>query len=349
MTRKRDVRDARSRDRSPQPEAPRAARPRPTASPAARRPVASPRPVEVDEDDDEIEAPEDPSTPRAWYANANIVVPGILAVLLGWALFERFRPPPRPEGAVAEAGADAGAPSADAAPAAPTPAAPTPAADAGAPAPNAPDTAGLDPSPVNPAHPEPTSPDPRGGRFTLDQATEGLAGEGALHADIVTSMGTFDCELLAQQAPNTVANFVGLARGTREFWDPVAGEWAKRPFYNGSLFHRVIPDFMIQGGDILRSGRGDPGYEIADENVRPHDTAGLLCMANHGANTGGAQFFITETAKPHLDGSYSIFGRCTPTDLVGRIARVDRDATDRPGRPVFIVRVDIRRGARPGA
>ncbi len=160
-------------------------------------------------------------------------------------------------------------------------------------------------------------------------------------------MGTFDCEMLPQQAPNTVANFVGLARGRRDFWDPVAGQWARRPFYNGSLFHRVIPDFMIQGGDILRSGQGDPGYEIADENVRPHDAAGLLCMANHGPNTGGAQFFITEVAKPHLDGTYSIFGRCTPTDLVGRITHVARGENDRPNEPVYILRVDVRKGARP--
>ncbi len=189
----------------------------------------------------------------------------------------------------------------------------------------------------------PTSPDPRGGRFTLSDATEGIGGSGALIASIVTSMGTFRCTLLDAEAPTTVANFTGLARGLRDFWDPVARRWARRPFYDGSIFHRVIPDFMIQGGDLLRSGVGGTGYEFTDENTRPHDAAGLLCMANRGPNTNGGQFFITESAKPYLDGSYSIFGRCTPTELVGRIARVERDATDRPRSPIFIERVTVTR------
>ena len=193
-------------------------------------------------------------------------------------------------------------------------------------------------------HPKTESPDPRHGSFTLREATDGLPGTGALHADIETTTGTFDCTLLEQQAPVTVANFVGLARGIRDFWDPIEGRWTRRPFYDGSLFHRVIPDFMIQGGDILRSGMGGVGYEIPDENISPHDAPGLLCMANHGPNTGGGQFFITEVAKPHLDTSYSIFGRCTPTDLVGRITHLQRDANDRPERPVFITAVRIRRG-----
>lgn len=327
MAKKRDVRDARFRDRESR-EAPR-----PTPEPRRARPSA---PVE--------EPPAEPAKPAPWWMSANLLVPAVLAVFVGWALYEKFGPFTRatPDaGAVADAGpevaADASAPAADAS-------APTP--DAARAAPPT-DEAGvaLNPDPVEPAHPRPTGPDPRGGRFTLAQATEGLAGAGALHADIVTSMGAFDCELLEREAPVTVANFVGLARGTREFWDAVEGRWTKRPFYDGSIFHRVIPEFMIQGGDILRSGTGDPGYEIPDENVRPHDRAGLLCMANHGPNTGGAQFFITETAKPHLDGTYSIFGRCTPTDLVNRIARVPRDEGDRPREAVFILNVRVRRGA----
>ncbi len=197
--------------------------------------------------------------------------------------------------------------------------------------------------PVQAVAMEPTSPDPRGGRFTLSDATEGLGGSGPLTASIVTSMGTFRCTLLDAVAPLTVANFTGLARGLRDFWDPVARQWARRPFYDGSIFHRVIPEFMIQGGDLLRSGIGGTGYEFADENTRPHDAAGLLCMANRGPNTNGGQFFITESARPHLDGSYSIFGRCTPTALVGRIARVERDASDRPRRPIFIERVTVTR------
>jgi peptidyl-prolyl cis-trans isomerase A (cyclophilin A) len=93
----------------------------------------------------------------------------------------------------------------------------------------------------------------------------------------------------------------------------------------------------------LRSGQGDPGYTIRDENVAAHDQAGMLCMANHGPNTGGAQFFILETPKPHLNGSYSVFGRCTPTDLVGRIARVPRNDHDVPLTPVYIQHVRIHR------
>ncbi len=200
----------------------------------------------------------------------------------------------------------------------------------------------LNASPVESVHPLPTVPDPRHGHFTLSDATGGMPGTGALVATIETSMGAFTCELLSDEAPNTVANFVGLARGTRDFWDSVAGRWVRRPFYDGSIFHRVIPDFMIQGGDVLRSGRGGTGYEIADENVRGHDAAGQLCMANHGPGTNAGQFFITEGAKPHLDGSYSIFGRCHPTELVGQIARVPAHA-DRPDTPVFILHVTVHR------
>jgi peptidyl-prolyl cis-trans isomerase A (cyclophilin A) len=196
---------------------------------------------------------------------------------------------------------------------------------------------------VRPTAPDPTSPDPLRGRFTLAQATAGLPAGGTLVADIETSMGSFSCEMLPDRAPITVANFVGLARGLRDFWDPVAARWAKRPFYDGSVFHRVIPDFMIQGGDILRAGFGGTGYEIPDENVQGHDAAGLLCMANHGPNTNGGQFFITEVAKPHLDGSYTIFGRCTPADLVARIARVPRNERDTPYEPVEIRHVRITR------
>ncbi|MFO0605933.1 MAG: peptidylprolyl isomerase [Polyangiales bacterium] len=230
----------------------------------------------------------------------------------------------------------------------PTPAPSTPTPSAPPPAPMAPPTAAA-PTPQlrdvrrAPRVMEPSSPDPKGGRFTLAQATEGLPPGNALSAEIETSMGTFTCALLADRAPLTVANFVGLARGLRDFWDPVEGAWARRPFYDGSVFHRVIPDFMIQGGDYLRSGMGGVGYEIPDENVQGHNAAGQLCMANHGPNTNGGQFFITETAKDHLDGSYSIFGTCTPTDLVNRIARVPRTERDMPYEPVEIRHVRITR------
>ncbi len=197
---------------------------------------------------------------------------------------------------------------------------------------------------VTPAHPDaPPNSDPMRGRYTLEQATAGLPGTGALVATIETRMGNFSCELLSREAPITVANFVGLSRGQRDFWDPVAGAWVRRPYYDGSTFHRVIPGFMIQGGDILRSGMGGPGFEFADENVRGHNAPGLLCMANHGPNTNGGQFFITEVARDHLDGSYSIFGRCTPTDLVARITGVERDPRDMPIEAVVIDHVRISR------
>jgi peptidyl-prolyl cis-trans isomerase A (cyclophilin A) len=196
---------------------------------------------------------------------------------------------------------------------------------------------------VQPRVMEPTSRDPLHGRFSLSRATRDLPRGHTIVAEIETSMGTFNCDLLDDDAPNTVANFVGLARGLRDFWDPVTGAWARRPFYDGSVFHRVIPDFMIQGGDILRSGTGGTGYEIPDENVQGHDAPGLLCMANHGPNTNGGQFFITEVAKPHLDGSYTIFGRCTPASLVARITQVQRNEQDMPYEPVEIRHVRITR------
>ena len=239
---------------------------------------------------------------------------------------------------------------------APTPVAPAPTADAGrgdtadaaptAPAmnPHVPRGNALDGAPVEPRQREPSSPDPVHGPFTLDAATAGLTGSGPLTAEIETSMGAFTCTLLEREAPLTVANFVGLARGRRPFWDPVAAAWTSRPFYDGSLFHRVIPGFMIQGGDQLRSGTGDTGYTIPDENVRGHDAPGQLCMANRGPGTGSSQFFITAAARGHLDGTYSIFGRCTPTSLVDQIAGVPRNRSDRPDSPVFIRHVRVRRG-----
>ncbi len=196
---------------------------------------------------------------------------------------------------------------------------------------------------ITPAHPMPTRPDPAHGHFTLEQATAGLPPGNDLVADIETSMGTFTCTLMPNEAPVTVANFVGLARGLRDFWDPTAGRWTRRPFYDGSVFHRVIPEFMVQGGDNLRSGRGGPGHVIRDENVADHNAPGLLCMANRGPNTGGGQFFITEVALPRLNGSYSVFGRCAPVDLVLRVARVPRSPHDQPIAPVYIQHVTVHR------
>src|SRR4051812_17446521 len=133
-------------------------------------------------------------------------------------------------------------------------------------------------------------------------------------ATIHTTAGDLTCELFPKLAPKTVANFVGLATGTKEWKNPDTGRPEHRPLYNGTIFHRVIPNFMIQGGDPLGNGQGGPGYSFEDE-VSPElkfDVPGRLAMANSGPNTNGSQFFITEVPTPHLDGHYSLFGQCTP-------------------------------------
>ena len=192
---------------------------------------------------------------------------------------------------------------------------------------------------------QPTEPDPEGGKFTLAQAEKGLPKQGTLAAQIKTSMGSFYCDLFADKTPNTVANFVGLARGLRKFWDGEKLAWIARPYYDGTIFHRVIPEFMIQGGDHTGTGRGSIGYTIPDE-VHPtlhHDRPGQLCMANRGPNTNEGQFFITEGAAPHLEGSYTIFGQCEPATLVQRIARVPQGPENRPLTAVTIEHVEIRK------
>jgi peptidyl-prolyl cis-trans isomerase A (cyclophilin A) len=193
----------------------------------------------------------------------------------------------------------------------------------------------------------PNSPDPHAGKFTLPEATKGLPGKGTLTATITTSMGTLHCDLFDDKAPNTVANFVGLARGLRKFWSGADHAWVGRPYYDGTTFHRVIPGFMIQGGDLAGDGSGGVFYTIPDE-IHPslkHDRGGQLCMANRGPNTNEAQFFITEAAAEHLDGSYTIFGQCTPQEIVYRIARVPQGENNRPTTAVVIQKIAIQRGA----
>jgi len=193
--------------------------------------------------------------------------------------------------------------------------------------------------------------DPLAGKFPIDEATRGVPGQGTLTAVIETSMGSFTCELFEKDAPNTVANFVGLARGLRPFRDPTSGEWKKKPFYDGLIFHRVIPGFMIQGGDVTGRGNGNVGYSILDEKNAPHSfsAGGMMAMANRGPNTGDSQFFITEGPTPALDdgggagGHYQIFGQCKEIQLVKSIARVPRDGMDRPMQDVRIKRVVIER------
>lgn len=196
------------------------------------------------------------------------------------------------------------------------------------------------------------APDPAAGKFTIEEAVKGVPGTGPLTAVIETSMGSFTCELFEKDAPGTVANFVGLARGVRPFLNPGTQEWVKKPFYDGLIFHRVIPSFMIQGGDIKGNGTGEPGYTITDERNAPHkfDRGGVLAMANRGPNTAGSQFFITEGPTPALDdggrsgGHYQIFGQCEPAELVKKIAAVPRDGRDKPFQDVSISKVVIQRG-----
>lgn len=185
-------------------------------------------------------------------------------------------------------------------------------------------------------------PDPHAGKFTIEEATAGLPKKGKLVAKIHTSMGTFTCELYEKKTPNTVANFVGLARGLRAFKDPTTGKWEKRAYYEGIQFHRVIPNFMIQGGDPTGTGRGGPGYEIPDEfdETLRHSAPGILSMANKGPNTGSGQFFIIEKPQPGLDNKHAVFGRCTPADLVGEIARVPTQGS-RPVTPVVIEKIEV--------
>ena len=188
--------------------------------------------------------------------------------------------------------------------------------------------------------------DPAHGKFTLDEATKGLKGSGPLTAKIETTQGTFSCELYDKQTPITVANFVGLARGLRPWKDPKTNQWVKKPFYDGLIFHRVIPSFMIQGGDPLGTGTGNPGYRFADEIVPEltFDKPAILAMANAGPATNGSQFFITEGTPTHLNGRHTIFGKCDPLSLVTKIAGVERGPRDKPVTDVVMKKVTISRG-----
>jgi peptidyl-prolyl cis-trans isomerase A (cyclophilin A) len=164
-----------------------------------------------------------------------------------------------------------------------------------------------------------------------------------LYAVLETSLGTVKVRLLPKDAPETVANFVGLAQGTREWTDPRTGARVTRPLYDGTVFHRVIPEFMIQGGDPLGRGTGGPGYQFVDEfSARKFDRPGILAMANAGPNTNGSQFFLTEVATPWLNGKHTIFGEVIEgMEVVRAIARVRRGPMDRPEHDVTLQRVTI--------
>jgi len=165
------------------------------------------------------------------------------------------------------------------------------------------------------------------------------------YAHFTTSEGKFTIQLYDQDAPKTVENFVGLATGAKEWTDPRTGRKSSGSYYNGTIFHRVIDGFMIQGGDPLGQGTGGPGYKFADEfhPKRRHDKAGVLSMANSGPNTNGGQFFITLAPTPWLDNKHSVFGEVTEgMDVVKKIGSTPTSKPgDRPVKPITIENVTI--------
>jgi peptidyl-prolyl cis-trans isomerase A (cyclophilin A) len=167
-----------------------------------------------------------------------------------------------------------------------------------------------------------------------------------LYARFTTNHGDFVVQLFENEAPQTVANFTGLADGSKEWTDPRTGAAKKAPFYDGLVFHRVIDGFMIQGGDPIGNGTGGPGFRFADEfhpSLR-HDRAGILSMANAGPNTNGSQFFITLGPTPHLDNRHSVFGAVVEgLDVVKIIGRQPTGRHDRPVKDVVIEKVAIER------
>ena len=167
-----------------------------------------------------------------------------------------------------------------------------------------------------------------------------------VYAVFETNQGRFICRLFEDKAPKTVANFVDLASGAKEFRDARTGQKVKRPFYDGLTFHRVIPSFMIQGGCPKGDGTGDPGYSFADE-FHPelkHDRPGILSMANAGPNTNGSQFFVTVAPTPWLDGHHTVFGCVVEgQDVVEKMSRLPRNRMDRPNEAVVIQRLAIER------
>jgi peptidyl-prolyl cis-trans isomerase A (cyclophilin A) len=174
-----------------------------------------------------------------------------------------------------------------------------------------------------------------------------LAAAGAQPTAVIeTTVGNLTCKLFPDKAPLGVANFIGLASGTKDWTNPKTGKKMHGvPLYDGTIFHRVIPDFMIQGGDPMGNGQGDPGYKFKNETSSDlkFDKPGRLAYANAGPDTNGSQFFITEVPYPSLNGGYTIFGQCddASVDLVKKIARMSRDQNDMPAHPVVIKHISI--------
>ena len=164
------------------------------------------------------------------------------------------------------------------------------------------------------------------------------------YAKFVTTEGNFTVRLFEQEAPRTVENFVGLAEGSKEWSDPRTNQKVRKPYYDGTIFHRVIDAFMIQGGDPLGQGIGGPGYNFADEfhpKLR-HNKAGIMSMANRGPNTNGGQFFITLAPTPHLDDRHTVFGEVVDgMDVISKIGRTRTGDRDRPVKDIVIQHVVI--------
>lgn len=179
----------------------------------------------------------------------------------------------------------------------------------------------------------------------LEPYLKGIPGTGdKLYATIQTTLGEFHCELYHKRAPMTVANFVGLARGLKPYRSVRTGKIEKGPYFEGIIFHRVIPNFMLQTGDPTGTGRGGPGYRFRDEfhpELR-HDKPGIMSMANAGVATNGSQFFITERPTPHLDDKHTVFGLCAEIDLIKQIANVPKRGS-RPVDDVSILKVTFQR------
>ena len=202
------------------------------------------------------------------------------------------------------------------------------------------------PDPTAPAAPPPAAEVRPPVLEDLAEYTKDITGDGKLLAEIKTSMGVFHCELYGDKAPLTVANFVGLATGKKSWLDQNGNVQKGKPLFNGLTFHRVIPGFMIQGGNPAGNGSGGPGYKFVNETTKElSHVAGAMSMANSGPDTNGSQFFITEVARTELDGGYSVFGRCKETDLVKQITGVPRGDNDKPNTPVTIDGITFSRGA----
>ncbi|MBI1819334.1 MAG: peptidylprolyl isomerase [Nitrospirae bacterium] len=185
--------------------------------------------------------------------------------------------------------------------------------------------------------------------FISEGAEKGKKLEPGTYAVLETTLGKITCRLFEKEAPKTVQNFIGLAEGTKEWTDPKTNKKMKKSFYDGLIFHRVIPQFMVQGGDPLGIGVGGPGYAFEDE-FSPNltfDAPGKLAMANAGPNTNGSQFFITQTATPWLNGHHTIFGQVVEgQEVVDKMVAAPRGPSDKPVTDIVIKKMTILRVAK---